>query len=134
MRDKKILILSERIEHLNMLYGLLQGKRINSTLVHGGLSQKSQKISLKESIKADIILSTSSYMGEGIDLPHLDAIVFTMPISFSGRVVQYLGRIGREGQRCLAIDFVDENVSMLKSSFNKRMKGYKQMGYRHTKM
>ena len=129
MRDKKILILSERIEHLNILYGLLQGKKIDSILVHGGLTQKSQKIALKESEKADIILSTSSYMGEGIDLPHLDTIVFTMPISFLGRVIQYLGRVGRDGQRCLAVDFIDENIPMLKSSFNKRLKGYKQMGY-----
>lgn len=128
--DRKILVLSERIEHLNILYGLLQGKEIDSTLLHGGLSQKMQKKALKETLGADIILSTSSYMGEGIDLPHLDTIVFTMPISFSGRMVQYLGRVGRLGQRCLAIDFVDENTPMLKSTFNKRTKGYKQMGYK----
>jgi hypothetical protein len=31
---------------------------------------------------------------------------------------------------CLAIDFVDKNVAMLKSSFGgKRLKGYKEMGY-----
>ncbi len=130
LQDKKVLVLSERIEHLNMLYGLLQSNKIQSTLIHGGLSQKLQKEAIKKTAEADIILSTSSYIGEGIDLPHLDTIVFTMPISFSGRMVQYLGRIGRLGQNCLAVDFVDENTPMLKSSFNKRMKGYKQMGYK----
>ncbi len=76
-----------------------------------------------------IILSTSSYIGEVIDIGHLDTIVFTMPISYSERIVQYLGRVGREGQQCLAVDFVDVNVPMLKSSFSKRMRGYKKMGY-----
>ena len=74
-------------------------------------------------------MSTSSYIGEGIDFPHLDTILFTMPISYVGRIVQYLGRVGRRGQSCLAVDFVDVNVGMLKSSFSKRLKGYKQMGY-----
>jgi len=53
-----------------------------------------------------------------------------MPISYQGRIVQYLGRVGRRGQKCLAIDFVDENVPMLKASFKKRLKGYKEMGYK----
>jgi predicted DNA-binding WGR domain protein len=44
-------------------------------------------------------------------------------------MVQYLGRIGRRGQKCLAIDFVDAQVPMLKSSFSKRLKAYKKTGY-----
>ncbi len=31
----------------------------------------------------------------------------------------------------MCVDLVDENVGMLKSSFTKRMKGYRQMGYKH---
>ena len=72
---------------------------------------------------------TIFYMGEGLDFSHLDTIVFTMPISYEGRMVQYLGRIGRREQKCLAIDFVDRHVPMLKSSFSKRLKAYKKMGY-----
>ncbi|HHS93474.1 MAG TPA: DEAD/DEAH box helicase, partial [Campylobacterales bacterium] len=133
VQGRNILVLSDRIEHLNILYHLLESKKINSTLLHGGLTSKMQKEALTESQSANIILSTSSYIGEGMDFSHLDTIVLTMPISFSGRMVQYLGRIGRRGQQCLAIDFVDEEVLMLKSSFGKRAKGYKQMGYREVK-
>ena len=131
LEGRKILILSERIEHLNILYHGLKSKNIKSTLLYGGMGTKIQKAALKEAHEADIILSTSGYIGEGIDFAHLDTIVFTMPISYQGRIIQYLGRIGRRGQKCLAIDFVDENVGMLKASFTKRMKGYKQMGYKH---
>jgi hypothetical protein len=52
-----------------------------------------------------------------------------MPISYDERMVQYLGRIGRQGQECLAIDFIDSEVPLLKNSFTKRLKGYKKMGY-----
>jgi superfamily II DNA or RNA helicase len=133
LKSRNILVLSDRIEHLNILYHLLDAKKIKSTLLHGGLKHKMQREALEESQTSNIILSTSSYIGEGIDFSHLDTIVLTMPISFSGRIVQYLGRIGRRGQKCLAIDFVDENTPMLRSSFTKRMKGYKQMGYTEVK-
>ena len=84
---------------------------------------------LKEANTSSIILSTSSFIGEGIDFSHLDAIVLTMPVSYWGRIVQYLGRIGRDGQECIAVDFFDENTPMLRSSFHKRQRGYKKMGY-----
>jgi len=129
LKEKNVLILSERIEHLNMLYHMLEVKGIQSLLLHGGLSAKMQKEALKKASDARIILSTSSYMGEGLDFSHLDTIVFTMPISYEGRMVQYLGRIGRREQKCLAIDFVDTHVPMLRSSFSKRLKAYKKMGY-----
>jgi len=131
LEGRKVLVISERIEHLNILYHGLKSKNIKSTLLYGGMGTKIQGEALKEAHNANIILSTSGYIGEGIDFAHLDTIVFTMPISYQGRIIQYLGRVGRRGQKCLAIDFVDENVPMLKSSFTKRMKGYKQMGYKH---
>ena len=127
--DRKILVLSERIEHLNILWHMLEVKGVEAVLLYGGLKTKEKKIQFEKTENASIILSTSSYIGEGIDIGHLDTIVFTMPISYPERIVQYLGRIGREGQQCLAIDFIDTSVPMLKSSLNKRMKGYKKMGY-----
>ena len=45
-----------------------------------------------------------------------------MPISYWGRIVQYLGRIGRNGQDCVAIDFFDENTPILMNIFMKAPK------------
>lgn len=129
LKDRNILVLSERIEHLNILYHLLDAKGLKSTLVHGGLKSKMKKEFLKEANSSSIILSTSSFIGEGIDFSHLDTIILTMPVSYWGRIVQYLGRIGRDGQECIAVDFFDENTPMLRSSFHKRQRGYKKMGY-----
>jgi superfamily II DNA or RNA helicase len=96
------------------------------------MGTKMKREQFAQTSEASIILSTSSYIGEGIDIGHLDTIVFTMPISYDERMVQYLGRIGRQGQECLAIDFIDHEVPLLKSSFTKRLKGYKKMGYKFT--
>jgi len=77
----------------------------------------------------DLIIATTSYFGEGIDFPHLNTIIFATPISYYGRLVQYLGRIGRGNQECLAIDFLDNKNAMLNSAYKKRLEGYKQMHY-----
>ena len=129
LSERKILVLSERIEHLNILWHMLEAKGIDAVLLYGGLKTKEKRLQFEKTDNASIIFSTSSYIGEGIDIGHLDTIIFTMPISYPERIIQYLGRIGRQGQQCLAIDLIDSSVPMLKSSFNKRMKGYKKMGY-----
>ena len=133
LKARNILVISERIEHLHILYNGLKGRGIESVLLYGGMAAKMQKEAVDKAKNAKIILSTSGYIGEGIDFPHLDTIVFTMPISYPGRIVQYLGRIGRRDQECLAVDFIDENVPMFKSSFKKQLKGYTQMGYKYEK-
>ena len=53
--------------------------------MHGGLKSKMKKEFLKEANTSSIILSTSSFIGEGIDFSHLDAIVLTMPVSYWGK-------------------------------------------------
>lgn len=132
LQHRKVLVLSERIEHLNHLYHALKRENIDALLLYGAMGTKMKREQFAQTTDASIILSTSSYIGEGIDIGHLDTVVFTMPISYDQRMVQYLGRIGRQGQECLAIDFIDHQVSLLKSSFTKRLKGYKKMGYDFT--
>jgi superfamily II DNA or RNA helicase len=129
LKHRKVLVLSERIEHLNHLWHRLKLENIDVLLLYGAMGTKMKREQFAQTADASIILSTSSYIGEGIDIGHLDTIVFTMPISYDERMVQYLGRIGRHGQECLAIDFIDHEVPLLKSSFSKRLKGYKKMGY-----
>ena len=128
-KDRKILVLTDRIEHINVLEKLLEKEEMDFVCIHGSMSKKEQgeKIKLVES--KSLILATTSYFGEGIDFPHLNTIIFATPISYYGRLIQYLGRIGRGNQECLAIDFLDKKNAMLNSAYKKRLEGYKQMHY-----
>ena len=59
LSDRNVLILSERIEHLNRLYHMLDAQNLKSTLLHGSLKSKTQKDAMIEAQTSNIILSTS---------------------------------------------------------------------------
>lgn len=128
--DRKILLLSDRIEHLNLLENILKEEKIDFVSVHGSQNKKEQVENMQKVKTSSLILATSSFFGEGIDFPHLNTIIFATPISFYGRLIQYLGRIGRGNQECLAIDFLDSKNAMLNSTYKKRLEGYKAMHYK----
>ena len=128
--DRKILLLSDRIEHLNLLENILKEEKIDFVSVHGSQNKKEQVENMQKVKTSSLILATSSFFGEGIDFPHLNTIIFATPISFYGRLIQYLGRIGRGNQECLAIDFLDSKNAMLNSNYKKRLEGYKAMHYK----
>ncbi len=127
--NRKILVLTDRIEHINILEKMLENEKLDFVAIHGSMNKKEQVTKMKLVESKDLIIATTSYFGEGIDFPHLNTIIFGTPISYYGRLVQYLGRIGRENQECLAIDFLDYKNAMLNSAYKKRAEGYKQMHY-----
>lgn len=113
-----------------MLEELLIKQNIDYVCIHGSMNKKEQEKNMKEVKTKTLVLATTSYFGEGIDFPHLNTILFATPISYYGRLIQYLGRVGRDGQECLAIDFLDSKNAMLNSAYKKRLEGYKQMHYK----
>lgn len=135
--QKQILILSERIDHLDILYTLLEPMNYSLFVLKGGLGKKQIKSILTEinSIeKGDsrIILATGRYLGEGIDLPFLDTLFLTFPISWRGTLSQYAGRLHRDyhgKEEVLILDYADLHVPVLSRMHNKRLKGYKSLGY-----
>jgi len=128
-KNRKILVLTDRIEHIENLELLLKYEGIKFTSIHGSLKKDIQEKNMKDIQKSSLVLATASFFGEGIDFAHLDTIIFTMPISYYGRLVQYLGRIGRGGSDSLAIDILDIKNKFALSSFKKRKDGYKQLHY-----
>ena len=128
--QRKILLLTDRIEHINILEHKLLENNIKFISIHGSMNKKEQVEKMKEVKNNSLILATTSYFGEGIDFPHLNTILFATPISYYGRLIQYLGRVGRGNQECLALDFLDSKNPMLNSAYKKRLEGYKQMHYK----
>lgn len=72
------------------------------------------------------------YIGEGFDDARLDALFPAMPISGRGTLQQYVGRLHRlhEKKRAVIVyDYVDWLTPMLMRMYEKRVKGYKALGY-----
>jgi len=128
-QNRKILLLTDRIEHIENIELILRSKGIDFVSIHGSLKKKEQIENMDKIAHASVVLATTSFFGEGIDFPHLNTIIFATPISYYGRLVQYLGRIGRDGSSCLAIDILDINSPFALSSYKKRKEGYKQLHY-----
>lgn len=131
LKDRRhILLLSERVEHLKLLYKMLlseiKDKRIY--LVTGSLGNVT-KIKLDQPC---VVLSTSKYVGEGLDLPELDTLFITLPFSWKGNTKQYLGRLERgldKKDELRVFDYIDMSDDMFLNMYKKRLSIYKQAGY-----
>ena len=78
------------------------------------------------------MLATGRYIGEGFDDARLDTLFLALPVSWKGTLVQYTGRLHRlhPGKREVRIfDYVDREVPMLLRMFEKRLRGYRAIGY-----
>ena len=79
-----------------------------------------------------LVLATGRFIGEGFDDARLDTLFLAMPVSWKGTLVQYAGRLHRKHHaktEVRVMDYVDRSVLMLERMFEKRMRGYRAMGY-----
>jgi superfamily II DNA or RNA helicase len=79
-----------------------------------------------------VLIATGRYIGEGFDDARLDTLFLAMPVSWKGVLAQYVGRLHRPNpakREVLVYDYVDYAVPMLKRMSEKRLRGYKNLGY-----
>ena len=79
-----------------------------------------------------VLIATGRYIGEGFDDPRLDTLFLVLPISWRGTLQQYAGRLHRlyDGKREVRIyDYVDKKIPMLVRMYERRLRGYKAIGY-----
>ena len=131
------IVLTERVEHLKILKESLESLNVPVVVYKGNMGKKKTKEIqdiIKEadaSNKPRIILATSSSIGEGFDDSRLDTLFLTMPVSWKGRIIQYVGRLHREHEdkeKVIVYDYLD-NMKVLEKMYNRRLKGYKIAGY-----
>lgn len=137
-RGRKVLVLTERTEHLEAIRAGLDGLTASLFVLHGRMSKK-QRAALVAELEAlppeapRILLSTGKLVGEGFDHAPLDTLVLAMPVSWKGTLQQYAGRLHREHADkadVRIIDFVDAGHPALLRMWEKRQRGYRAMGYR----
>ena len=121
-KGKQVLLLSDRRNHLSYLYGQIN-KFTTVGYYIGGMKQKD----LKKSEEANVILGTYPMSSEGLDIPSLDAAIFTTPKS---SIEQSIGRITRKVHEDMPIayDIVD-NFSVFPNQLKKRQRVYKRLKY-----
>lgn len=131
------LVLTERTEHVNELAGWLKGFAKNVIVLKGGAGKKQREALTKQMVSIPegeerVLIATGRYIGEGFDDARLDTLFLTMPISWRGTLQQYAGRLHRlhDNKKVVRIyDYVDVNLPMLTRMYEKRLKGYKAIGY-----
>jgi superfamily II DNA or RNA helicase len=139
---RKVLVLTERTEHLVAIHKALKDRVPEIFILHGRMSrkQRSATVDALNALPMDaprILLSSGKLVGEGFDHPALDTLVLAMPVSWKGTLQQYAGRLHREyaGKADVKIiDFVDSGHPVLLRMWAKRQIGYRAMGYRTSEM
>ena len=137
-QGRKVLVLTERTQHLDAILAALAGQVPSPFVLHGRLSKKQRAAVIAELDAlppgaSRILLATGKLLGEGFDHPPLDTLVLAMPVSWKGTLQQYAGRLHREHAsktHVRIIDFVDTGHPALHRMWDKRQRGYRAMGYR----
>jgi len=128
--NRQVLILSDRIEHLDLLKELIDRNiRINDISVSceyyiGGMKQ----IKLDQASEANIILGSYGMASEGLDIPSLNTLMMVTP---RREVEQSIGRIIRRADpniQPLIIDIVDMLPCFASQGIYRR-KLYKNLNY-----
>ena len=139
-QGRKVLLLTERTEHLDAIVAALADMVPPPFILHGRMSKKKRAALIAEldAMPAEsprILLATGKLVGEGFDHPPLDTLVLAMPVSWKGTLQQYAGRLHREHADktdVRIVDFVDTGHPALLRMWDKRQRGYRAMGYRIT--
>ncbi len=131
------ILLTERRDHLELLADRLRGFAKNLIVLRGGMGKKQLRAATEQ--LADVpeeeerlILATGRFIGEGFDDARLDTLFLAMPVAWRGTLVQYAGRLHRHHaskREVRIMDYVDRSVPMLSRMFDKRMRGYRAIGY-----
>ena len=113
------LVLSDRKAHCEAMQSLLKREyKTKSDLLTGNTHVKLRRqiIDRLNSGKIKVLIATGQLIGEGFDCKGLSTLFLTTPISFDGRVLQYLGRVLRPATgkaRPKVYDYADSHVGVL---------------------
>jgi superfamily II DNA or RNA helicase len=136
-QGRKVLILTECTDHLEVLADALQQAVPRVFVLHGRMSRKQRAATTSELDElapnaARILLASGELVGEGFDHPALDTLALAMPVSWKGTLQLYAGRLHREHSAktdVRILDFIDVGHPTLHRMWEKRLRGYNAMGY-----
>lgn len=128
--DGVCIVLSDRKKHCESLGALLKfGHNMNAVMLTGDMPTAQRKESVEKILagQSRIVIATGQLVGEGFDLKELSTLFLATPVRFSGRLLQYLGRVLRPAPgkgKARVFDYVDVNVDVLVSAAMARQRVY----------
>jgi superfamily II DNA or RNA helicase len=132
-RDKGVcLVLSDRKTHCKAIQNLLWCEyKVSSELLIGEIPKAKREsiVGKLNSGAITVLIATGQLIGEGFDCKQLSTLFLATPIKFSGRVIQYLGRVLRPApgkKRAVVYDYIDSHVGPLRASAKSRLKVYQR--------
>ncbi len=126
------LVLSDRKAHCENLRVLLKYRfKIEAELLTGDLNLNERQMVIERLNKKEVnvVIATGQLVGEGFDCRELSTLFLATPIRFSGRVLQYIGRVLRPApnkKRARVFDYVDIHVDTLTKAATARQKVYRR--------
>jgi superfamily II DNA or RNA helicase len=131
------ILLTERRDHLEYFADRFRNFTPNLVVLHGGVKAMERRdiIGRLASIperEERLLLATGKYIGEGFDDARLDTLFLALPVSWKGTLIQYTGRLHRSHPCKTEVriyDYVDGAVPMLMKMFQRRLRGYRAIGY-----
>ena len=132
--EKNVLVLSERLEHLQLIKKSLQDQE-NVFLLNGENTIKENKEILNKISHTErnfVILATGKFIGEGYDNKKLNCLYLITPFKWSGTLNQYVGRLNRDAEDKNSVevhDYIDIKIPMFEIMYHMRLSAYKKLGY-----
>lgn len=130
-------ILTRTKEHAKLLADSLQSSADHVFILYGDNTDKVNteiRLQLKQIPKEEslILVATGQKIGEGFDFPRLNVLMLAAPVSFEGRLEQYIGRLNRdyEGKEAVYVyDYIDSHIKYFDRMYGKRLQTYKKTGF-----
>jgi superfamily II DNA or RNA helicase len=139
-QTKPTIILCSQVRHCEILTTMAQQAGLKPLLVHGQLPDKVRTARMLAAQDARLIIGTAQLLGEGIDLPPLEVLIFASPMSAvvakqgdpaATKLIQSIGRCRRPfpGKTFAHVYDLVDRCGFGVSAFNKRRKIYKLQGW-----
>jgi superfamily II DNA or RNA helicase len=136
-RGRNCLVLTRRVAHVDALASLLASRGHQALVLQGGMSVSDRRAAVNRLAETKagegmLVIGTTPFIGEGFDAPALDTLFLAAPVSFDGLLVQCAGRVIRSapGKDVAEVhDYHDRATPILASSLQRRMPGYRALGF-----
>ncbi|MEU0559381.1 DEAD/DEAH box helicase family protein [Dactylosporangium sp. NPDC006015] len=136
-RGRNCLVLTRRVAHVEALNSALASQGRQVYVLQGGMSTSDRRaiVSRLADTKAGdgvLVIGTTPFIGEGFDAPALDTLFLAAPVAYDGLLVQCAGRVIRAapGKAVAEVhDYYDRATPILAASLQRRMPGYRALGF-----